>query len=127
MTRKRAYAEAFHQPSLQHQQHAVQPGQPKGGGKKGEKGDNGKGGGKGRKGDKGDKNKVGKPGSLRSSLPGGITLSRKIPDGRDICYNFGKGSCTGSCNKVHCCQLCFDTNHGYPTCPKIIAAGGMRT
>ena len=39
---------------------------------------------------------------------------------------FGKGSCTGSCNKVHCCQLCFDTSHGYRTCPKIIAAGGMR-
>ena len=130
MTRKRVYAEAFPAaPAYVPAQGAGQP--PKGLGKKAAK----KAAAAARAnmgllpahiGTK-DKGKKGKgKGGPHSRMPQGIRLQRQTPDGSAICFAFGTGACPGSCGKLHACQVCFETGHAYPACPKVAQAGGMR-
>ena len=61
--------------------------------------------GKGSKGRKG-KSKKGKGRGAFHSL---------TPEGRQICYAYNSASeaCDGSCNRVHCCQVCFGSHPAY--------------
>ena len=39
------------------------------------------------------------------------------PDGRQKCYKFQKGRCSGECGRVHICLLC-NGDHPMMKCPK---------
>ena len=125
MTRKRVHSEAFPSapagPAHQHQQHQ-QAAAPQGLSNKAKK----KAAAAAAKGKAGGKDK-GKKGKGKGKMPPGCKLKSQTPDGNNICYAFGNGSCTGSCGLLHACQVCFDTGHAYPACPKVAAAGGLRT
>ena len=61
-----------------------------------------KGKGKGKKGDKGKGNRE--------------KFKTRTSDGKPICFNFNNGKCKGSCGKIHVCQICLSTKHGYKQC-----------
>lgn len=64
----------------------------------------------------GEKKRKGK-GEPKGKGKGG-KLHNKTPDGRPICYRYGKTpDCTGSCGFVHCCRKCFG-QHPWAKCPK---------
>ena len=53
----------------------------------------------------------------------GGKLHNKTPDGRSICYRYGKTpDCTGSCGFVHCCRKCFG-QHPWAKCTQNKGAG----
>ena len=76
-----------------------------GGGKGGGKGD-GKGAGKGTAGVKRE---------FKSTME--QNLHTRTSDGREICFKFQRGTCTGECKRVHVCRLCLGT-HPSKTCPR---------
>ena len=41
----------------------------------------------------------------------------KTPDGRQICYNWNNGTCSGNCGRVHVCLFCLGT-HPVSQCPR---------
>jgi hypothetical protein len=53
-----------------------------------------------------------------------MELKSVTPDGREICYKFGRKSskCDGSCGRVHVCQVCLKSDHGFESCPTYLAA-----
>ena len=55
-------------------------------------------------------------------IPPGVTLHKVTTDGRQICFRFNNmAQCGSDCNKIHCCQICFDVGHPFPKCPKMSA------
>ena len=72
---------------------------------------------KGAKGGK-DRPKVGR----FANVPKGVKVLSATSDHKPICFKFNNGeSCDGMCGKVHCCQICFASDHGWPKCPKMLA------
>ena len=56
--------------------------------------------GKGKKGKKGEKGKREIPDQLK-----GLNLAWRTPDGRDLCFAWNTGDCTGKCGRVHQCRV----------------------
>jgi hypothetical protein len=54
-----------------------------------------------------------------------MELKSVTPGGREICYKFSRKSskCDGSCGRVHVCQVCLKSDHGFESCPTYLAAG----
>ena len=88
----------------------------KGNGNKGDNKDKGSGKGSGKGGGKGPK--VGR----FANVPKGVRVSSATPDHKPICFKFNNGEpCDGKCGKVHCCQICFASEHVWPECDKMLA------
>ena len=56
--------------------------------------------GKGKKGKKGEKGKREIPEQLK-----GLNLAWMTPHGRDLCFAWNTGDCTGKCGRVHQCRV----------------------
>lgn len=64
------------------------------------------------------KRKTGKDDWSKGQGKGGKGLANKTPDGRAICFRFGKSpDCPGNCGFVHCCRRCYG-QHPWNKCPK---------
>ena len=68
-------------------------------------------GGKGK--DKGKKSKGRDP--HRKRIDPNLQLVARTPDGRDICWKYNTGTCSGGCGRVHCCRVKGCTHAG-PAC-----------
>ena len=47
--------------------------------------------------------------------------SAKTPDGRTKCFKYQRGACTGACDRVHVCLVCYG-QHPASQCPRRPAA-----
>ena len=50
-------------------------------------------------------------------IAAGLSLVARTPDGRDICFKYNSGTCTGGCGRVHCCRVKGCTHTG-PACER---------
>ena len=81
-------------------------------------GELGKGGGKGGKGKGKNKDKgANVPENKGDASKKKFALQRTTADGREICFKFQRGTCTGPCERVHVCNICLG-NHSAKNCPK---------
>ena len=64
-----------------------------------------KGKGKWSKGGKGEKGGKGAKGHEARKELQGLQLVWRTPDGRDLCFGFNAGHCSGKCNRVHQCRV----------------------
>ena len=57
------------------------------------------------KGGKGSNNRAAAGGGKRGKDPKKTALAWKTPDGRDICFGYNAGTCSGECSRLHVCRV----------------------